>query len=424
MKLNEIKNSEKLPRKLARLYGSCEDRLTYQKERYQKALDRFFEIFKGADEVEIFSAPGRTEIGGNHTDHQRGCALAAAVDLDIIAVVSFNDGGVIRVYSEGYGFSEVGLGKLSARDDEKGGFTALIRGVASRFFDMGVRVGGIDMYCTSDVLSGSGLSSSAAFETLLCAVINTKYNGGNADPIQMAKIGRYTENVYFGKGSGLLDQLACAVGGLAFIDFKDEEAPYVKKIDFDFDSAGYDLCITDTKGSHADLTDDYIAVPEEMKAVARYFGKEVLREVDEESFYKAIPDLYGVCSDRAILRAVHFFKENKRAFSEAKALEENDIERFLSLYRQSARSSSELLQNLYSTKKPESQGIPLALMMSRLALGDDAAVRVHGGGFAGTVQAFVKKEKTEEYIQKMDALFGKGSCRVLYIRPTGPVKVI
>ncbi|MBQ1453559.1 MAG: galactokinase [Ruminococcus sp.] len=385
MKLNEIKNSEKFSRNLARLYGFCEDRLTYQRERYQKALDRFFEIFKGADDAEIFSAPGRTEIGGNHTDHQRGCALAAAVDLDIIAVVSFNDDGVIRVYSEGYGFSEVGLGELSARDDEKGGFTALIRGVASRFFDMGVRVGGIDMYCTSDVLSGSGLSSSAAFETLLCAVINTKYNGGKADPIQMAKIGRYTENVYFGKGSGLLDQLACAVGGLAFIDFKDEEAPYVKKIDFDFDSAGYDLCITDTKGSHADLTDDYIAVPEEMKAVARYFGKEVLREVDEESFYKAIPNLYGVCSDRAILRAVHFFKENKRAFLEAKALEENDIERFLSLYRQSARSSSELLQNLYSTKKPESQGIPLAIMMSRLALGDDAAVRVHGGGFAGTV---------------------------------------
>lgn len=424
MKLNEIKNSEIFSRNLARLYGFCEDRLTYQRERYQKALDRFFEIFKGADDAEIFSAPGRTEIGGNHTDHQRGCALAAAVDLDIIAVVSFNDGGVIRVYSEGYGFSEVGLGELSARDDEKGSFTALIRGAASRFFDMGVRVGGIDMYCTSDVLSGSGLSSSAAFETLLCAVINTKYNGGKADPIQMAKIGRYTENVYFGKGSGLLDQLACAVGGLAFIDFKDEEAPYVKKIDFNFDSAGYDLCITDTKGSHADLTDDYIAVPEEMKAIARYFGKEVLREVDEESFYKAIPDLYGVCSDRAILRAVHFFKENKRAFLEAKALEENDIERFLSLYRQSARSSSELLQNLYSTKKPGSQGIPLALMMSRLALDDDAAVRVHGGGFAGTVQAFVKKEKTEEYIQKMDALFGKGSCRVLYIRPTGPVKVI
>ena len=424
MKLNEIKTSEIFYRNLARLYGFCEGRLAYQKERYQKALDRFFKIFKGADEVEIFSAPGRTEIGGNHTDHQRGCALAAAVDLDIIAVVFFNDVGVIRVYSEGYGFSEVGLGELSARDDEKGGFTALIRGVASRFFDMGVRVGGIDMYCTSDVLSGSGLSSSAAFETLLCAVINTKYNGGKADPIQMAKIGRYTENVYFGKGSGLLDQLACAVGGLAFIDFKDEEAPYVKKIDFDFDSAGYDLCITDTKGSHADLTDDYIAVPEEMKAVARYFGKEVLREVDEESFYKAIPKLYGVCSDRAILRAVHFFKENKRAFSEAKALEENDIEKFLSLYRQSARSSSELLQNLYSTKKPESQGIPLAIMMSRLALGDDAAVRVHGGGFAGTVQALVKKEKTEEYIQKMDALFGKGSCRVLYIRPTGPVKVI
>ena len=424
MKLNEIKNSDKFSRKLTQLYGSCEDRLSYQRERYQKALDRFFEIFKGADEVNIFSAPGRTEIGGNHTDHQRGCALAAAVDLDIIAVVSFNDGGVIRVYSEGYGFGEVELTDLSVHDDEKGGFTALIRGIASRFFDMGVHIGGIDMYCSSDVLSGSGLSSSAAFETLLCAVINTKYYGGKADPIETAKIGKYTENLYFGKGSGLLDQLACAVGGLVFIDFKDEETPYVKKIDFDFDSAGYDLCITDTKGSHADLTDDYIAVPEEMKEVACFFSKEVLREVDEVSFYKAIPKLYGVCSDRAILRAVHFFKENERAFFEAKALEENDIEKFLCLYRQSARSSSELLQNLYSSKYPKSQGIPLAVMMSRLALGDDAAVRVHGGGFAGTVQAFVRKEKTEEYIQKMDALFGKGSCRVLYIRPTGPVKLI
>ncbi len=424
MKINEIKNSDIFFRNLIQLYGSCEDRLAYQRERYQKALERFFELFKEADEVDIFSAPGRTEIGGNHTDHQRGCALAAAVDLDIIAVVSFNDGGVVRVYSEGYGLGEVELTNLSVHDDEKGSFTALIRGVASRFFDMGVHIGGIDMYCTSDVLSGSGLSSSAAFETLLCAVINTEYNGGKADPILTAKIGKYTENVYFGKGSGLLDQLACAVGGLVFIDFKDEEMPYVKRIDFDFDSAGYDLCITDTKGSHADLTDDYIAVPEEMKEVARFFNKEVLREVDEESFYKAISKLYGVCSDRAILRAVHFFKENERAFFEAKALEENDIEKFLCLYRQSARSSSELLQNLYSSRNPESQGIPLGIMMSRLILGDSAAVRVHGGGFAGTIQAFVKKEKTEEYMHKMDALFGKGSCRTLYIRQTGPVKVI
>ena len=424
MKLNEIKNSDKFSRKLTQLYGSCEDRLAYQRERYQKVSERFFEIFEGTDEIEIFSAPGRTEIGGNHTDHQRGCALAAAVDLDIIAVVSFNDSGVIRVSSEGYGFSEVELTDLSVHNEEKGGFTALIRGAVSRFLDMGVRIGGIDMYCASDVLSGSGLSSSAAFETLLCAVINTKYNSGKADPIETAKIGKYAENVYFGKGSGLLDQLACAVGGLVFIDFKDEEAPYVRKIDFDFGSAGYDLCITDTRGSHAGLTDDYIAVPEEMKEVARFFNKEVLREVDEKSFYKSISKLYGVCSDRAILRAVHFFKENERAVLEAKALEEKDIERFLCLYRQSARSSSELLQNLYSVKYPKSQGIPLAVMMSRLILGDDAAVRVHGGGFAGTIQAFVKKEKTEEYIQKMDALFGKGSCRVLYIRPTGPVKVI
>lgn len=424
MKLNQIKNSDIFSRKLTQLYGSCGDRLSRQTERYQNALDRFFEIFKGADEVDIFSAPGRTEIGGNHTDHQRGCALAAAVDLDIIAVVSFNNSGVLRVYSEGYGFSEVKLTDLSVHDDEKGSFTSLIRGVASRFIDMGVHIGGIDMYCVSDVLSGSGLSSSAAFETLLCAVINTKYNGGKADPIETAKIGRYAENVYFGKGSGLLDQLACAVGGLVFIDFKDEETPYVKKIDFNFDSVGYDLCITDTKGSHAGLTDDYISVPEEMKQVARFFNKEVLREVDEESFYNAIPKLYGVCSDRAILRAAHFFKENERAFFEAKALEENDIEKFLCFYKQSAGSSSELLQNLYSAKYPENQGIPLAIMMSRLVLGDDAAVRVHGGGFAGTIQAFVQKEKTDEYIQKMDALFGKGSCRVLYIRPTGPAKVI
>ena len=413
-----------LREKLSMLYGPGEDALKAQENRYIHAVGRFAEIFPGRDDLHLFSAPGRSEIGGNHTDHQHGCALAAAVNLDVAAVVSFHSDGVIRLYSEGYFMSEVDLSDLEAHDDEKGKSIALIRGIAARFAEMGVEIEGFDAYTVSDVLSGSGLSSSAAFETLVGSVIDSYYNGGRAGAVEIAKIGQYAENVYFGKGSGLLDQMVCSVGGFVALDFIDTDEPKVEKLFFDFEAAGYRLCVTDTKGSHSDLTDDYVAVPDEMKAVAAYFGKRYLREADRDEFYAAIPQLHGRISDRAVLRSIHFFGENERALLEAEALKAGDIDRFFDLYRQSADSSANLLQNLYSTKKPSEQGIPLALAVSRLVLGDKGAARVHGGGFAGTIQAFVPIDKTDEYVGRMNALFGDGSCYVLRIRPVGGIMLI
>lgn len=421
--INRLNNSA-LKEEFSVLYGSDADALYTQRQRYIRAIQRFTEIFSDRNDVHLFSAPGRSEIGGNHTDHQHGCALAAAVNLDAVAVVAFHNEGVIRLYSEGYSMSEVSLSDLSVHEEEKGKSIGIIRGIAARFSEMGVNIGGFDAYTVSDVLSGSGLSSSAAFETLVGTIIDIQYNDGKAGGIGIAKIGQYAENVYFGKGSGLLDQMVCSVGGFVFLDFRDTEDPVVEKHSFDFEKAGYNLCITDTKGSHSDLTDDYVAVPFEMKQVAAYFGKPYLREVDEEAFFSAIPELHGKVSDRAILRAIHFFGENRRAIQEADALERGDPERFFTLYRQSAASSASLLQNLYSTRKPLEQGIPLALAVSRALLGENADVRVHGGGFAGTIQAFVPLCKTDAYREKMDALFGEGSCYVLRIRPVGGVKII
>ena len=421
--INQLNNSG-LKEELSVLYGADASVLYTQRHRYSKAIERFTEIFPGREDVHLFSAPGRSEIGGNHTDHQRGCALGAAINLDVVAVVAFHDEGVIRLYSEGYGMTEIDLSDLDIHENEKGKSIGIVRGIAARFAQMGVKIGGFDAYSVSDVLSGSGLSSSAAFETLIGTIIDVQYNDGKAGEIEIAKIGQYAENVYFGKGSGLLDQMVCSVGGFVFLDFRDAEQPVVEKHSFDFAKAGYNLCITDTKGSHSDLTDDYVAVPSEMKQVAAQFGKEVLREVDEKEFFQAIPALRGKCSDRAILRAMHFFGENNRAIAEADALDRGDPERFFTLYHQSADSSANLLQNLYATKKPLEQGIPLAIAVSKSVLGNDASVRVHGGGFAGTIQAFVPLDQTEAYREKMDALFGAGSCYVLRIRPVGGVKIV
>lgn len=415
--------SGEIDEQFASLYGASEDVLKRQRARYENAVKKFSEIFPKREDIRLFSAPGRTEIGGNHTDHQHGCALAAAVNLDVIAVVAFHDDGVIRFYSEGYGMTEIDLSDLEVHPEKFGKSSEIIRGIAARFTSMGVTIGGFDAYSVSDVLSGSGLSSSAAFETLVGSIIDIHYNDCHAGEVEIAKIGQYAENIYFGKGSGLLDQTVCSVGGFVFIDFLDTENPYVEKYSFDFEKAGYNLCITDTKGSHSDLTDDYVAVPTEMKSVAQQFGKEYLREVDEYLFLRSINDLHGKCSDRAIMRAVHYFKENRRAIDEANALDNGDINRFFEIYRRSAESSATLLQNHYSVKKPTEQGISLGLMMSRLILGDDAAVRVHGGGFAGTIQAFVPTFKTNEYVRRMNALFGAGSCYVLRIRFVGGVEI-
>ncbi|HCA04468.1 MAG TPA: galactokinase [Ruminococcaceae bacterium] len=423
MNINEFKNRFKnglLDGALEKLYG--ED-ACYQQQRYINILNEFSRRFPSRTDVRIFSAPGRSEIGGNHTDHQRGCALGAAINLDAAAVVAFHDENIIRVYSEGYGLCEVALEDLTVHEDEKGRTAAIIRGVASGFAGLGVKAEGFDAYVSSNVTGGSGLSSSAAFETLIGTIINIKYNDGKAAAAELAKLGQFAENVYFGKASGLLDQLVCCEGGFVFIDFENTANPLVKRFDFDFERAGFCLCITDTHGSHSDLTDDYTAVPGEMKSVAAYFGRDVLRDVAEDDFYNEIPKLREICGDRAVMRAAHFFGENRRAVLEAKALESGDLPKFFELYRQSASSSESLLQNLYSTKKPREQAIPVALMISRLALGKNAAARVHGGGFAGTIQAIVPKEQTPDYVEAIDKVFGEGSCKILKIRPAGGVEI-
>jgi len=404
------------------LYGTKKEVLAAQKARFEKAVERFEELYPGREDISLFSAPGRTEIGGNHTDHQHGCVLAAAVQLDVIGVVAFHEDGVIRVCSEGYRPFTVDLSDFAVQEGEKGS-AAIVRGIVSRFAALGAKVGGFDVYCTSDVLSGSGISSSAAFETFIGTIIDTHYNAGKAGAVEIAKIGQYAENVYFGKKCGLMDQMASSVGGLVFIDFGDTEAPIIEPFAFDFEQAGYCICVTDTGGNHVNLTPDYVAVREEMESVAAYFGKEYLRQADEEEFYRELPKLRGTCSDRALLRAVHFFGDNRRAREEAEALRDGNVEKFLSLVQESGDSSEAFLQNLYSTSAPTEQAIPLGVMVSKRVLAGKGAVRVHGGGFAGTIQAFVPLELTEAYVKEMERVFGEGACYVFRIRPVGGAEV-
>ena len=406
---------------LKTLYG--ESAVERQRNRYISAIEKFSEIFPERDDIKIYSAPGRTEIGGNHTDHQHGCVLAAAVDLDVIAVVAFHNEGVIRLKSAGHSPNHVNLSDLSVQKKEMGSSSALIRGIASRFHEMGVQISGFDAYTTSDVLSGSGLSSSAAFEVLVGTIIDSHYNHGKAGTVEIAKIGQYAENVYFGKKSGLMDQMVSSVGGLVSIDFHETENPEIKSFPYDFEASGYCLYVTDTKGSHANLTDDYVAVRSEMESIAAQFGKAILRDVNENEFYSAIPKLREKCSDRAVMRAAHFFAENRRAVLEANALSEGNMNYFLELVRQSGESSANLLQNLYSCSQPTEQAISIGIMLSKSILGRNGAVRVHGGGFAGTIQAFVPAEKVNEYSQEMNRIFGDGSCYILRIRPVGGIEI-
>ena len=404
------------------IYGTSEEEMKYQKQRYTDAVKKFSELYPERKDVRIFSASGRTEIGGNHTDHQHGCVLAAAVNLDAIAVVSFHHDGLIRIKSEGYEPFTVNINEVSVKEG-KTGTTAIVSGIATRFMDMGVKIGGFDLYCTSDVICGSGISSSAAFETLIGTIIDTYYNDNKAGAVEIAKIGQFAENVYFGKNSGLMDQMVSSVGGLVFIDFLDTEEPKVETFNFDFEEYGYCLCITDTKSSHADLTDDYSAIRNEMENIAKQFGKSHLRFVNELLFYNEIPKLRENCSDRAIIRATHFFEENNRAKFEASALKDGNMEYFLELIRQSGRSSEAYLQNHYSCSDPENQAITLAIMLSRRFLGNSGAVRVHGGGFAGTIQAFVPINLVDDYISEMNRIFGEKSCTKMKIRPVGGIEI-
>ena len=411
--------------KLADLYGSTEV-LPYQKERYISAITRALEVFPELSDlgISVFSAPGRTEIGGNHTDHQHGNVLCAAVDVDAIAVASPSDADTVRILSEGYPMMSISLDNLEKDPSEAGTTEALIKGMLFSVRDAGYNIGGFSAYITSDVLSGSGLSSSAAFETLLGTILSGLFNDDAIDAVSIAKYGQFAENDFFGKPCGLMDQMACSVGSLTQIDFFDPKHPKIDRIPFDLNAAGYALVITDTKGSHADLTDDYAAVPAEMKAAAACFGKEVLRDVSEEELLSGIPKIREACGDRAALRALHFLRENRRAVSEAEALSAGDFTRFLLDFRASGDSSFKYLQNVYTNKDVAHQNISVGLAVSDLILGSDGCARVHGGGFAGTIQAFVKKEAVPRYQKAMDDLYGEGASTVMRIRKYGGTRVM
>lgn len=400
-----------------------DSKLEYQRERYIKTIERF-EHYYGGGEVTLFSAPGRSEIGGNHTDHQHGEVLAASVNLDTLGVVRATEDNIIRLISDGGKEIVVSLEDLSIKRTEMGTTDALIKGVAEGFIENAYKIGGFCAYVTSDVLIGAGLSSSAAFETLIGTILSGLYNGMKVSPVEIAMIGQFAENVYFGKPCGLMDQMACSVGNLVHIDFADLANPKVERVDADMGAYGYSLCITDTKGSHADLTDEYAAVPEEMKRVAQYFEKDVLREITAKDVLKEIHALRKLYGDRCVLRALHFVTENERVQKEVNSLKNGDIDQFLAQVKASGDSSYKYLQNVYSTKDIKQQNVSVALMISEMVLGNNGVCRVHGGGFAGTIQAFVKNEYVPEYKKCMDEVFGTGACSDLRIRKYGGIQII
>ena len=408
---------------LTDIYGSDEEVLAVQRTRYSSAINRYVELF-GEGEVDIYSAPGRTEICGNHTDHQHGRVLAASIDLDAIAIVGEGDGDTIDFVSEGYDPIRLSSADLSLSKEEEGTTKALIKGVIKGMQDRGYKTGSFKAYVTSNVLSGSGLSSSAALESIIGTILSGLYNEMTVSAVDIAIIGQYAENVYFGKPCGLMDQIACSVGDFVEIDFADPTNPVVTKINFDIQSNGYRLCIVDTKGSHANLTDDYAAIPAEMRQVADFFGKEYLRDVAFDDFISSIPDLYGKVSDRAVLRAFNYFLEDQRVNKAAEALRENRFEDFLSIIKESGNSSYKYLQNVYSNKYEDQQPVPTTLLLSEYYLGENGVCRVHGGGFAGTIQAFVKEEAVAGYKAFIENILGEGTCHVLNIRKQGGIKVL
>ena len=383
---------------LCRLYGEDPNVLSKQRERYAKAVEEFEKHFDGTRELRLYSAPGRTEIGGNHTDHNHGVVMAAAVDLDMVAVVAQNNSTQVNIYSQNFERTDsVDVSCLAPQEQEKGSSPSLIRGIAARIVELGGKIGGFDAYTTSDVLRGSGLSSSAAFEVLVGEIFNAEFNDGRFSAVDNAKIGQYAENVFFDKPCGLMDQTACAVGSAITIDFKEPASPVVDKIPFDIAKHGFCLCITDTKGSHADLTDDYAAIRREMESVAEFLGKKVLRDVDEEVFFSKIAEIREKLGDRAVLRAIHFFADCKRAKELYEAVADDRFDDFLHLIVDGGHSSFEYNQNAYSIKKPEEQGVALGVALSQRVLAGRGAWRLQGGGFAGTIQAFVPKDLLEQY---------------------------
>lgn len=419
--LNKDKDCGRLMESIENFYSPAA--ASAQRERYRRLLDAHAAAFGEHNRVAVFSASGRTEIGGNHTDHQRGKVLAGSVDLDVIAAVSLNGKNVIRVQSEGFSQDVVELDRWEARLEERGHSCSMIRGIAAWFAQRGCPVQGFDAYTTSNVRKGSGLSSSAAFEILIGSIINELFYGGQCGPVQLAQAGQYAENIYFGKPSGLLDQMACAMGGLVAMDFQDSANPVVERIPFDFPSAGHALCIIDSGADHADLTDEYAAVTRELKEVCAYFGKEVLREVPEEEFWAALPALRRKAGDRAVLRAIHIYEENRRVERETTALREGDFPAFLREIQASGLSSWRLLQNVVPTGYTRRQEVAFALALCEKLLQGKGACRVHGGGFAGTIQAFVPLEALPSFRSDMDAVLGNGACHVLTIRHIGGIRL-
>ncbi len=421
-KVIEILQTGQLDERLLDIYAD-EEKLDYQRMRYISAVKKYETIF-GTDEVSIYSAPGRSEIGGNHTDHQKGEVLVAAVNTDAIAVVHKTDNHLVQVVSDGYDKIVISLDDLEKNKEEEGTTEALIKGVLFGVKERGYNIGGFNAYITSDVLIGAGLSSSAAFETVIGTILSGMYNDMQILPVEIAQIGQFAENVYFGKPCGLMDQMASSVGNLVHIDFKDDKNPVIDKVDCDFGAFGYSLCITDTKSSHADCTPEYAAVPREMKAVAAVFGKEVLREVSGDEIFSNIDKIRDAAGDRAALRAIHFVMENERVEKETKALIEGDFAEFLRNVKASGDSSFKYLQNVYINKDVEHQNVSIALALSDVILGTNGVSRVHGGGFAGTIQAFVKDEAVSEYQKFMNGVFGEGICNVYRIRRYGGIKVL
>ncbi len=423
MQIKELKDAIAKGDALRSLYGADTSVIDTQKQRYAKLADEFVNSY-GDKELSVFSSPGRTEIGGNHTDHNHGRVLAGAVNLDNVAIASANGTDVVRILSSGYPQFEVNLSTLAPNKDEFYTSVGLVRGICARMKELGFAIGGFDAVINSGVPKGSGLSSSASFEVLIGAIVSHLFNDGGLDPVLNAQIGQYAENVFFGKPCGLMDQTACSVGGLVTIDFADPAKPIVKKVDFDFTKTGFALVITDTGGNHADLNDEYASLPSDMKGVAAKLGKTVLREVSLDQVIDSIPELRkdGV-SDRAILRAIHFERDNERVAEQVADLEKGDFKSFLAKVCASGQSSFMYNQNVYPVNNVAEQGLSVALALSDVVLGSEGAWRVHGGGFAGTIQAFVPYCLLDKYVDTLEHTFGKGKCHKLFIRPQGAIKV-
>lgn len=419
--LREQLGAGALDAKLSPLYaldGSAAS-LQTARERCDRLAAGFMTRFGNAEGAALVSGPGRTEIAGNHTDHQHGHVLCGSVDMDMLSCAAPNGTRLVRILSEGYPELEVSLDELDAKAEEEGTSAALVRGVAAGLAKLGYALDGFDACVHSTVLSGSGLSSSAAYEILIGNIFNHFSCGGRLDAIELAKIGQYAENVYFGKPCGLMDQMASSVGCAVAIDFAEPAQPVVERVDFDFSACGHALCIIDTASSHDDLTEEYAAIPREMGAVAAYFGKSFLREVEEGAFRAAVPALRRELGDRAVLRAMHYFADDRRAVQEAEALRGGDFARFLSLVNESGLSSETLLQNIWCASHPERQAVTLSLALGRELLCGEGAIRVHGGGFAGTIQAFVPNAAVARFKAGMEAVLGAGKCHILHIRPAG-----